>query len=390
MGPFACSRQVIMDMRGLLALGLAALCCLAVFYSTTENDVVLEAVGGQFVRHSTSMPKNVATFIEASVSRSAFHRHGDTYALSAKASIELERGGQAWVDYGAAKDSAEAKATPATLKKLAEKCGLIRAAAYEKCGTHFCKAKKACGDPCKLLPFEPPEQIVPTGSKGKPKFYKVSETDVKENKNKEKHDKEAAVKEKARKERQAKELNYKAKLKQERNAKEGVAKERAQKEKVAKATNAAERVEKVEAEKEHEANIQQQILLDCGNAADIVKERCDIEREEKAKAAREKAEAEAAEAAAAAAAAANSTANSTECNASPDTCKCTGADSPYTHVGGSCTKQGHSVDWCYVADDTCDSQTKSQGGNATLGYGFWSADACKAPCTNDAEYSANV
>jgi hypothetical protein len=25
-----------------------------------------------------------------------------------------------------------------------------------------------------------------------------------------------------------------------------------------------------------------------------------------------------------------------------------------------------------------------------LGYGFWSADACKAPCTNDAEYSANV
>jgi hypothetical protein len=71
-----------------------------------------------------------------------------------------------------------------------------------------------------------------------------------------------------------------------------------------------------------------------------------------------------------------------ECNTKPSTCKCTGVNSPYTHKGGKCVADSDTnpKEWCYVADATCASQTTSQGGDASQGYGFWSYDPCLPSC----------
>merc|ERR1712093_619030 len=223
--------------RAVVALTFGALALLAVSYYGSEEAT--NFVEESFPVDSQGLPKDVDSFVEVSMNK------GKSF--------------DPWRQLVAAKKAAKAKASPKAYKAAEANCALFRSAAYRKCGVTYCKAKKKCGKPCKKLFGEPPLQVVPL-TPGGPKFYKVHEVAVKENKAKEARAKEKAAKEKAKKEKKAKEKAHK---------------ERAAKEKIEKEKTAKERKKKEKQEKARERARKKAILIKCTKRGDAAEAKCE-------------------------------------------------------------------------------------------------------------------
>merc|ERR1711959_854218 len=241
-------------MRAIVALTFVALALVAVSYYGSEEatqNFVEESfpVTNQGPTAEQDLPKDVDSFVEVSLNK------GKSF--------------DPWRQFVAAKKAAKAKASPKAYKAAEANCALFRSAAYRKCGVTYCKAKKKCGKPCKKLFGEPPLQVVPL-TPGGPKFYKVHEVAVKENKAKEMRAKEKAAKELAKKEKK-----YKEKVKKEKIAKEKAHKERAAKEKIEKERTAKERKKKEKQEKARECARKKAILIKCTKRGDAAEAKCE-------------------------------------------------------------------------------------------------------------------
>merc|ERR1711907_726537 len=242
--------------RGAAALTFCILAFVAVTWYTGHDNAahatVEEAVAVD--TNNEELPQDVDSFVEVSMNK------GKSFTP--------------WRHFVLAKRTAQAKASKKAFKAAAANCALLRSAAYRKCGATYCKMKKTCGSPCKKKFGQPPLQVVPL-TPGGPKFYKVHEVAVKENKAKEMRAKEKAAKERAAKERKKKEKAYKEKVAKEKVAKEKKHKELKAKEKVAKEKSAKERKKKEKAEKARERARKQSILLKCTKRGDAAKSKCE-------------------------------------------------------------------------------------------------------------------
>merc|ERR1711988_1207732 len=191
--------------RAATTILLGTLALVAVYHiSENRTEVVTESAPS-----SDGLPKDVDSFLEVAVSKTdsmaAFHH------------------------YQMAKEEA-AKTGGAKFETAVMHCKTHRTASCEQCATHYCDAKKACGEPCVKEYGSPPRQIVPLTEGTGTRFYSVHEVKVKENRAKEHRAKEQDAKYLAKMERKDKETKYKEKVKKEKEHKEKENKERDSKE----------------------------------------------------------------------------------------------------------------------------------------------------------------
>lgn len=135
-----------------LALCIGGLCMLAVFFEAPDNGTKVEESLKQ--NNMQQLPESVEDFMMVAV----------------KTGTKISP----WHTFKEARKKARAIANPADpeFKKLEKKCGNVRASAFLACGKSFCKAKFACGTPCK----HPSEtEVVPLASGYGPQFYNMHE-----------------------------------------------------------------------------------------------------------------------------------------------------------------------------------------------------------------------